>query len=64
MKISRILLTGTAGLALIGTTTACVTDPNTGQRTVSRTAIGAGLGGTLGYLLGGAIGGNTARITR
>ena len=62
MKISRILLTGTAGLALIGTTTACVTDPNTGQRTVSRTAIGAGLGGTLGYLLGGAIGGNTARI--
>jgi outer membrane protein OmpA-like peptidoglycan-associated protein len=62
MKISRILLSGTAGLALIGTTTACVTDPNTGERKVSRTAIGAGVGGTLGYLLGGAIGGNTARI--
>lgn len=62
MKTSRILLSGTAALALLGTTTACVTDPNTGERKVSRTAIGAGVGGTLGYLLGGAIGGNTARI--
>jgi outer membrane protein OmpA-like peptidoglycan-associated protein len=43
-------------------TSACVTDPNTGERKVSRTAVGAGLGGTLGYLLGGAIGGDTARI--
>ncbi|MEM7690027.1 MAG: OmpA family protein [Pseudomonadota bacterium] len=62
MKTSRIFLSGTAALALLGTTTACVTDPNTGERKVSRTAIGAGVGGTLGYLLGGAIGGNTARI--
>ncbi|KEO85899.1 membrane protein [Erythrobacter sp. JL475] len=61
MKASRILLSGTAALALLGTS-ACVTDPNTGERKVSRTAIGAGLGGTLGYLLGGAIGGDTARI--
>ena len=62
MNISRMMLSGTAALALLGTTTACVTDPNTGERKVSRTAIGAGLGGTLGYLLGGAIGGDTARI--
>jgi outer membrane protein OmpA-like peptidoglycan-associated protein len=62
MTISRILLSGTAALALLGTTTACVTDPNTGERKVSRTAIGVGLGGTLGYLLGGAIGGDTGRI--
>ena len=61
MKTTRILLSGTAALALLGTS-ACVTDPNTGERKVSRTAIGAGVGGTLGYLLGGAIGGNTARI--
>ncbi len=61
MKTSRILVSSTAALALLGTS-ACVTDPNTGERKVSRTAIGAGLGGTLGYLLGGAIGGNTARI--
>jgi len=61
MTISRILLSGTAALALLGTS-ACVTDPNTGERKASRTAIGAGLGGTLGYLLGGAIGGDAARI--
>ncbi|PKP95991.1 MAG: hypothetical protein CVT76_07940 [Alphaproteobacteria bacterium HGW-Alphaproteobacteria-15] len=61
MTFSRILLSGTAALALIGTS-ACVTDPNTGEKKVSRTAIGAGLGGTLGYLLGGVVGGDTARI--
>ena len=61
MKISRILVSSTAALALL-TTSACVTDPNTGERKASRTAIGAGLGGTLGYLLGGAIGGDTGRI--
>ncbi|MGY6550818.1 MAG: OmpA family protein [Erythrobacter sp.] len=61
MKLSRILLGSTAAVALLGTT-ACVTDPNTGERKVSRTAIGTGVGGTLGYLLGGAIGGNTGRI--
>jgi outer membrane protein OmpA-like peptidoglycan-associated protein len=61
MTLSRILLSGTAALALI-TTSACVTDPNTGEQKISRTAIGASLGGTLGYLLGGAIGGDAARI--
>lgn len=61
MEVSRILLSGTAALALIGTS-GCVTDPNTGERKASRTAIGAGIGGTLGYLLGGAIGGDAARI--
>lgn len=62
MKISRIMMSGTAALALLGTTAACVTDPNTGEKKISRTGIGAGLGGTLGYLLGGAIGGDTGRI--
>lgn len=61
MTTSRILLSGTAALALLGTS-ACVTDPNTGEQKVSRTGIGAVVGGTLGYLLGGAIGGDTARI--
>nr|WP_298931624.1 OmpA family protein [uncultured Erythrobacter sp.] len=61
MKTSRILLSSTAALALLGTS-ACVTDPNTGEQKVSRTGIGAAVGGTLGYLLGGAIGGDTARI--
>lgn len=61
MTFSRILMSGTAALALLGTT-ACVTDPNTGEKKISRTAIGTGLGGTLGYLLGGVIGGDTGRI--
>ncbi len=61
MKKSRILVSSAAALALL-TTTACVTDPNTGEQKVSRTAIG-GLGGALGgYLLGGLIGGKTGRI--
>ncbi len=61
MTLSRILLSGGAALAMLGTS-ACVTDPNTGERKASRTAIGTGLGGTLGYLLGDAIGGDAARI--
>ena len=61
MTTSRILLSATAAIAMLGTS-ACVTDPNTGERKVSRTAVGAGLGGTLGYLLGGVVGGDTARI--
>ena len=61
MKSSKIILSSVASIALLGTT-ACVTDPNTGQSKISRTAIGGALGGTLGYLLGGAIGGDAARI--
>ena len=61
MKRSRIFLSGVAAVSLLGVS-ACVTDPNTGERKVSRTAAGAVLGGTLGYLLGDAVGGSTARI--
>jgi outer membrane protein OmpA-like peptidoglycan-associated protein len=48
-------------VSLLGVS-ACVTDPNTGERHVSRTAIGGVAGAGLGYLLGGIIGGKTARI--
>lgn len=61
MQLSRKLTAGLACLSLV-TVSACVTDPNTGERKVSRTAIG-GVGGALaGTLLGGLIGGRTARI--
>ncbi|MCK0099128.1 OmpA family protein [Qipengyuania sp. S6317L1] len=61
MKFSKALVSGTAAVALLGTT-ACVTDPNTGEQKVSRTGIGAVGGGVLGAILGGVIGGDTARI--
>jgi outer membrane protein OmpA-like peptidoglycan-associated protein len=61
MKKSRLIVSSLAAVSLLGLS-ACVTDPNTGERHVSRTAVG-GLGGALGgYLLGGLIGGKTARI--
>ncbi len=61
MKTSRVLVSGFAVLSLLSVS-ACVTDPNTGERKVSRTAIGAGGGALAGLLLGGLIGGGTGRI--
>ncbi|MDE8651633.1 OmpA family protein [Novosphingobium album (ex Liu et al. 2023)] len=61
MKNSRLFTSAAAALALV-TVSACVTDPNTGERKVSRTAIGGVGGAGLGYLLGSVIGGKTARI--
>lgn len=58
MKKSRVFIAGLAALSL----TACVTDPNTGERHVSRTAIGGVGGAAAGALLGGLIGGKTGRI--
>jgi outer membrane protein OmpA-like peptidoglycan-associated protein len=61
MQTSRKLLAGFACLSLV-TVSACVTDPNTGERKISRTAIGGIGGAAAGALLGGLIGGKTARI--
>ena len=62
MKNSRILVSSLAAVALLGTS-ACVTDPNTGERDFSVIGAGGAVGGAaLGYLLGGLIGGKTARI--
>lgn len=61
MSKSRIFISSFAALSLL-TVSACVTDPNTGERKASRTAIGAGGGALLGMLLGGVIGGKTGRI--
>lgn len=61
MKTPRIIVAALASVSLL-TVTACVTDPNTGERKASRTVIGAGGGAILGGLLGGVIGGRTGRI--
>jgi outer membrane protein OmpA-like peptidoglycan-associated protein len=61
MKTSRYLISALAAVSLVALS-GCVTDPNTGERTVSRTAIGGVGGAGLGYLLGSIIGGKTARI--
>ncbi|MEO6389068.1 MAG: OmpA family protein [Croceibacterium sp.] len=61
MKTSRYFIAGLTAFSMLGVS-ACVTDPNTGERKVSRTAIGGVGGAGLGYLLGGLIGGKTARI--
>ncbi|MEO0031890.1 MAG: hypothetical protein RIS94_1648 [Pseudomonadota bacterium] len=61
MKIRRTLISGLCAVSLVSLS-ACVTDPNTGQRKVSRTAIGGAGGALAGLLLGGLIGGGTGRI--
>lgn len=63
MRISHRIL-GAAGLAAMLATTACTTDPNTGQRSISKAAIG-GIGGALGgYLLGDLVGGRRDRTEK
>ena len=61
MKHSRILTASLAAVSLL-TVSACVTDPNTGERKVSRTVLGGAGGAVAGGLLGGLIGGKTGRI--
>ena len=61
MKKSRLFVASFAAVSLL-TVSACVTDPNTGEKKVSRTAIGGVGGAVLGGLLGGVIGGKTGRI--
>ena len=61
MTKSRLLVSGFAAFSLL-TVSACVTDPNTGEKKVSRTPIGGVGGAVAGALLGGLIGGKTGRI--
>ena len=61
MARTRYFATALATVSLISLS-ACVTDPNTGEKKVSRTVLGGAGGAAAGYLLGGLIGGKTGRI--
>lgn len=63
MPVSKRITMAVAATALLATT-ACVTDPNTGERRVSRAAIGAGLGVVGGYLAGDLVGGKRDRTEK
>ncbi|MET0363646.1 MAG: OmpA family protein [Sphingobium sp.] len=58
------LTTGAMLAALLAGTTACTTDPETGQRRVSNAGLGAGIGVVGGYLLGDLVGGRNSRTER
>src|SRR5918997_6129518 len=58
-------ITAAFAAALLATTAACVTNPETGEREFpTRTVIGAGIGAVGGYLLGDLIGGRRDRTAR
>lgn len=59
-RITAVALAGT----LLAGTSACVTDPETGEQRVSRAAIGAAIGAGSGYLLGDLIGGRGDRTEK
>lgn len=61
MKIRRVLVSSLCAVSLVSLS-ACVTDPNTGEKKVSRAADAADGGALGGMLLGGLIGGKTGRI--
>lgn len=63
MHLRHQLTAAAMAVALLGTT-ACTTDPVTGQQRVSKAAIGAGVGVLGGYLAGDILGGRHDRTEK
>jgi outer membrane protein OmpA-like peptidoglycan-associated protein len=63
MRISNRIFSGAAIASLLATT-ACVTDPETGKRSISKAAIGGALGAAVGYFGGDIIGGRHDRTEK
>jgi outer membrane protein OmpA-like peptidoglycan-associated protein len=55
---------GSAAIAALLVTTACVTDPETGNKKISRAAIGGVAGAVVGYFAGDLIGGRRDRTEK
>ena len=64
MAIHKKLILGAAAAGLLATTSACVTDPVTGERKISKAAIGAAIGAGAGFLGGDIIGGRGDRTEK
>ena len=57
----RLSTFSAAALSAMLVTSACTTDPYTGQQTINRMAVGIGVGALSGYLLGDLVGGSHDR---
>lgn len=64
MAIHKRLILGAAAAGLLASTSACTTDPVTGERRISKAAIGAALGAGAGLLAGDIIGGRGDRTEK
>ncbi|HZG10067.1 MAG TPA: OmpA family protein [Allosphingosinicella sp.] len=65
MRIKNRIFTSVAAVALLGTTAACVTNPETGEREIAtRGAVGGLIGAVAGYFAGDIIGGRRDRTER
>ena len=63
MRTNRLILAALS-IGALGLTSACVTNPETGNKVISKTAIG-GVGGVVGgYLLGDILGGRNDRTAK